>query len=220
LTRNAELLAFLSPRLPAGFLPSANEAFLRPAFLAKFASASRKCGAGALALTRKEADELARSDRLWLFGGAPLDEAARVALLLDADTRLGEAEMLDLATDCFRRGDNGERRAVLRSLAVLTDPARYVDLAAQACRSHVQTVFEALACENPFPASFFPELNFNQMVLKALFTGVALDRVMGLDTRLTSELSRMANDYADERRAAGRTVPQDIGRLLAKEDPK
>ena len=55
---------------------------------------------------------------------------------------------------------------------------------------------EAIACENPYPARYFPELNFNQMVLKALFTGVALARIIGCDGRVTSELSRMAADYA------------------------
>jgi hypothetical protein len=74
-------------------------------------------------------------------------------------------------------------------------------------------VFEAIACENPYPAAHFPELNFNQMVLKALFTGVALERVIGLDGRVTPELARMANDYASERRAAGRSVPADIWRV-------
>ena len=48
-----------------------------------------------------------------------------------------------------------------------------------------------------------PEPNFNQMVLKALFTDVRLERIVGLDGRLTPELSRMAAAYASERRAAG-----------------
>jgi len=34
--------------------------------------------------------------------------------------------------------------------------------------------------------------------------------VVGLETRLNPELSRMARDYAAERTAAGRTVPADI----------
>ena len=118
--------------------------------------------------------------------------------------------MYELAEDCFRHGDNAERRATLRALSLFAEPSRYVEIGAQACRSHVQTVFESLACENPFPAKRFAELQFNQMVLKALFIGVSLGRVMGLAARVTPELARMAGDYADERRAAGRSVPQDI----------
>lgn len=138
-----------------------------------------------------------------------------MALLLDADKKLPASEMFDLAEDCFRHGDNGERRAVLRCLSLFAEPGRYVELAAQACRSSVQTVFEALACENPFPAATMPELLFNQMILKALFTEVPLGRVMGLEARVTPELSRMAEGYASERRAAGRSVPSDIGKLIA-----
>ena len=71
-------------------------------------------------------------------------------------------------------------------------------------------MFEALACENPYPAAHFPERNFNQMVLKALFNSIELSRIDGLSGRRNAELSRMARDYAAERRAAGRAVPADI----------
>jgi len=147
---------------------------------------------------------------------ARADEEGRVALLVEANSKLGAAEMFDLAEDCFRHGDNGERRAVLRSLSLLQEPERYVELAAQACRSHVQAVFEALACENPFPAATMPELLFNQMVLKAVFIEVPLDRVLGLEGRITPELARMAEGYASERRAAGRSVPADIAKLVVR----
>ncbi len=80
-----------------------------------------------------------------------------------------------------------------------------------ACRTNILPLFEAVACENPYPAQHFPERNFNQLVLKALFNGVALSRVVGLASRLNADLTRMAGDYADERRAAGRAVPADIG---------
>ena len=84
-----------------------------------------------------------------------------------------------------------------------------------ACRSSVQSVFDAICCENPYPALHFPDLAFNQMVLKALFTGVALERIHRLSERKNAELARMAAGYASERTAAGRSVPGDIGRVLA-----
>jgi hypothetical protein len=99
-------------------------------------------------------------------------------------------------------------------LPLLPDPARFVDVGAGACRTSVQSVFEGICCENPYPAAHFPPLNFNQMVLKALFTEASLDRIVGLAARITPELARMAGDYASERRAAGRSVPSDIERLL------
>ena len=71
-------------------------------------------------------------------------------------------------------------------------------------------VFEAVVCENAFVAQHFPALNFNQAVLKAVFLGVSVRRIEGLEARITPELQRMAAGYASERRAAGRVVPADI----------
>ena len=115
---------------------------------------------------------------------------------------------------CYARGDNRERQAVLRAIPFLPDSKRFVALAVDACRTSVQTVFDAIACENPFPADAFPDPNFNQMVLKAMFNGVALARIVRLGERAGAELARMASDYAAERRAAGRTVPADIDLVL------
>ena len=47
--------------------------------------------------------------------------------------------------------------------------------------------------------------------MKALFNGVRLERIVGLGARANAELTRMATDFAAERRAAGRSVPADIG---------
>jgi hypothetical protein len=79
----------------------------------------------------------------------------------------------------------------------------------------VGDVFQAIACENSYPASHFAEPNFNQLVIKAFFTGIAVRRIAGLEERKTAELRRMAADYASERRAAGRSVPGDIDLVLS-----
>jgi hypothetical protein len=92
--------------------------------------------------------------------------------------------------------------------------------AVEACRTNAQVIFEAIACDNPYPFRYFPELNFNQMVLKALFIGSPLARVIGLEERITSELIRMAEDYASERRAAGRPVPEDITLITKDQEAK
>jgi hypothetical protein len=188
--------------------------FQKPAFAEAFAAAGRRCGSEpARLLDRERSSDAARAGLAWLYESLTREQAARVALLIAADRLLERQAMVDLLENCFRRGDNGERIAVLRVLSILQEPAGYVNLASQACRSHVQPVFEALACDNPFPAAFLPELAFNQLVLKALFTGAPLQRMLGLRERVTPELRRMAQDYADERRAANRIVPADIDLL-------
>jgi hypothetical protein len=134
-------------------------------------------------------------------------------LLLLAAEHLPARDLPELVEECYHRGDNRERQAIVRAMPLLPEPERFLEIGVDACRTHIQPLFEAIACENPYPAAYFPDLNFNQMVLKTLFIGVALERIAGLPGRVTPELGRMAGDYASERRAAGRSVPADIWRV-------
>jgi hypothetical protein len=174
--------------------------------LVDFAAASRRAGRRPLVLEPAESASLAAAGVDWPLAER-CDDLLRVGLLLGAP---GDAPAL---TELFRAGDSDERRAILRALPVLPAPERHVALAIDACRTNVVPIFEAIACENPFPGRHFPELHFQQMVLKAVFLGVRLPRVLGLAARVTPELARMADDYAAERRAAGRVVPEDLALL-------
>lgn len=141
--------------------------------------------------------------------GHAADEAGRGALVLVVLATFDASEHVPFVRDLIRRGDNRERQAVLRVLAALPEPARFVELAIDACRTNVPSVFEAIACDNPYPARHFPGPAFDQMVLKALFIGAPVARIVDLDARVTDDLVRMVEAYASERRAAGRPVPDD-----------
>jgi hypothetical protein len=180
----------------------------------RFTAASRRVGKRPLALTPSERARLAREGLDWPVSHWATDDLARVTLLVVAAGRGAPGDLVDT---CYREGDNRERQAVLYALPLLPAPEGFVDLAVEACRTHVQPVFEAITCDNPYPARHFPEPAFNQMALKAVFTGVALERIVGLRSRVTEELARMAADYASERRAAGRPVPADLHLLTARE---
>ena len=140
------------------------------------------------------------------------EDAARALLLIaHRDTgRTGDAFVAD-ALECFEQGDAREQQSWLRAIALWPEAKAFLPNAIDACRTNIVPVFEALACENPYPSQYFPERNFNQVVLKAMFNSIALSRIVGLPSRLNAELSRMARDYAAERTAAGRSVPADIG---------
>jgi hypothetical protein len=183
----------------------------RAAFLNEFAAATRRLGKASIDLGTAQYALAAAG--IVLPQRLGLDELGRVWMLIAIAELLSEGELESLVDDCYQHGDNRERQSVLRALPLLPGPARFVPLAVDACRTHVVPVFEAIACENPLPAAFFPDLNFNQMVLKTLFLGLALDRIVRLDARLSPELERMARSYASERYAAGRSVPADIERL-------
>jgi hypothetical protein len=110
----------------------------------------------------------------------------------------------------FEQGEQGEQESLLRTIAYLPDAARFADLGVEACRANATLVFAALALDNPFAATQFDALAFNQMVIKAVFMELPLARVLGLAARRSPELARMAEALASERRAAGRTIPDDL----------
>ncbi len=182
----------------------------RETFDVAFSRASRHAGRSALDLEPDETDRLRDVGVTWSLGRWALDDFARAALLLRAGEVLGLSAQAEVVDRGYERGDTRQRQAVLRALPLLPHPERFLAVAVDAARSGLPPLFEAIACENPYPAAHFPALNFNHLVVHALVTGVALDRVDGLGARVTPELVRMANDYAAERRAAGRSVPADL----------
>lgn len=144
------------------------------------------------------------------------EDAARTLLLIAHrnNGRTGDAFVAD-ALACFEQGDAREQESWLKAIALWPEAKAFLPDAIDACRTNIVPVFEALACENPYPSQHFPERNFNQVVLKAMFNSIALKRIVGLPSRLNPELSRMARDYAAERTAAGRSVPADINLAIS-----
>jgi hypothetical protein len=180
----------------------------------RWSGAGRRLGKNPVALAPDE------SERLRAAGAAPLpdgwgaDECGRVLLLLAALTGMPAESHEAVVEDLYRTGETRERQALLRGLAYLPRPERFVTMAVEAVRANVLPELEALACENPFPARHFPEPAFNQLVMKSLFNGVSLRRIVGIEARRAPELARMVTAYASERRAAGRTVPDDVAFVL------
>ena len=142
-------------------------------------------------------------------------DRARLTLLAAALAARPPAEQVALVEGLYRTGEQREQQSVLRALFELPDGARFCALAIEACRTNSLTVFAAIASDNPYPAAHFPELHFNQLVLKAIFLGVSVERIVGLERRTNPELLRMAREYASERRAAGRPVPSDVDHVIA-----
>jgi hypothetical protein len=174
-------------------------------FRAAFASVPRRLGAAAQSsvVAPGSFSELARPH--WSL--TDYTRAALIALALE-HVPLGQQPAFVL--QLFEAGESGEQVSVLRTLSLLPSPERFVEVGLQACRANALDVFAAMVAENSFLAAHFPPLNFNQAVMKAIFQGVSVRRIEGLDARITPELRRMAAGYASERRAAGRPVPADV----------
>lgn len=186
----------------------------REAFFAAWSAAGRRLGRGALELTAAECQSLREAQAAFVPQGWGGDECGRALLLMAALSQVGDDEHVSFVEGLYRTGELRERQALLRVLAHLPRPERFVSLASDAIRTNELPVLEAIACENPFPGRLLSEPAFNQLVLKCLFCGIPLSRLEGLAARLTPELARMVSAYASERKAAGRTVPADVALVL------
>jgi hypothetical protein len=211
----ARLLAVDDPTRIAGLRAESTidpaTAFDPIAFEASFGAAGRRFGTAPVDREGTVSDDAGHT---WSIAGWGSDEAARVLLLVEGMARIPPGDQLAWLEGLWRAGALRERQAVLRGLALLPEPARFLPIALDACRASTQPIFDAIACENPYPAAYFPESSFNHLVLKAVFTEVPLARILGLAGRRNADLARMAADYASERAAAGRPVPADLALVM------
>jgi hypothetical protein len=184
-------------------------------FATAISTASRHVPRGPLAPAPNEIAQAFDLVEGWNPERWTLLEAARVVLLLSRRD-LSEASAVSAIEEAFRYADMGELCALYKSLALLPKAERFVWRAGEGCRSSMRAVYEAAACDTPFPVKHFDDLAWRQLVIKALFVEAPLWRVYGLDTRLDAELARMALDLAEERRAAGRDVQHELWLTLGK----
>jgi hypothetical protein len=177
-----------------------------------FSRAGRRLGDRAISVTPEQQVHLdaigVGSLRAWT-----LRDLGRAILVLVTSSSLSPEEQVAWVESLFRTGELGEQQSIVRMLSLLPEPQRFASLAAEATRTNAVGVFEALACDNTYPTHHMTDLAFNQMVMKAIFTEIPVERIVGLPERVTRELVRMAQDYGSERGAAGRSVPSDIALL-------
>lgn len=148
-------------------------------------------------------------------GRAPLsgvwrtDDAARVLLLA-----LVPWPSADPLTCLYFHGDADERRAILLALDRIVRDDRALPIVEDALRSNDTRLITAAL--GPYAARHLPAAAFRHAVLKCVFCGISLTCVSGLKDRADAELARMLSDFALERAAAGRSVPDDVGRVLSR----
>jgi hypothetical protein len=178
-----------------------------------FSAASRHTGKDDLALTAPELTEAAGLREGWDPRNWTADQAGRVALLMhlpeeDQERYLGALDRL------FGAADLGEHVALFKALPLLAYPEAHRARCAEGVRTNITDVLVAVAHYNPYPSEQLDEIGWHQVVLKALFVGVPLDPIVGLDRRATPQLARMLCDYAHERWAAHRPVSPELWRCV------
>lgn len=167
-------------------------------------------------------DDLAAAETArpgWSPAGWSIDGAARVLALLIFPTQRPFAELFK---DLRRTADVAELIALYRGLPLYPEPESLDFEVGEGLRSNIRAVFEAIAHDTPYPRDHFDDHRWNHMVLKALFVDTRLTPILGLRERANPELARILVDYAEERLAAGRPVPEDLWIPLSpfREDPK
>ena len=176
-----------------------------PRFATLLSLASRYARRRPAECTAEERGRAAQLVEGWDPGHWSVLDLVRASLVLsrpDLEAESGPRAILE----AFRFGDVGELCALARTLQLLPQPEAYVWQAGECCRSNMNEVFEAMACDNAFPAKHFDDVAWRALVVKAIFISAPLARVWGLDGRLSEDLARMALDLAEERRSAGREV--------------
>jgi hypothetical protein len=176
------------------------------------ASAARRLGKEGLTLQPADIAEAETARHGWRSQYWNIDTSARVLLLLAGNVSPERfAARLDMVC---KTAEVGELIAYYRGLPLYPNPVELVTLAADGVRTNIADVFSAIAHHNPYPAEFFNDAQWNQMVLKALFIGAPLHPIERLDARANPELARMLIDYARERTAAHRTVSPELWRCV------
>ncbi|QWA26475.1 EboA domain-containing protein [Streptomyces osmaniensis] len=125
----------------------------------------------------------------------------------------------DALSRVYFQGTGAERRAVLQALPHLVPGPQALPLVEDALRTNDTRLLAAAV--GPYAARHLDSHQWRHAVLKCLFTGVHVETVAELDRRAhrDTELARMLGDYAAERTAAGRPVPEDLYRVLTLTDP-
>ena len=136
-------------------------------------------------------------------------DAGRVLLILRS-VLTDVSQSQSIIQTYFQQGDESEVAAITRILILFANGETLKPYALEVGRTNSKPLFAALAQYNPYPAKYYSDHEFNQLVLKVLFLGIGIDPVMGLLQRANSELSQMCEDYIKERVAANRTIPSDI----------
>ncbi|MFF2272904.1 EboA domain-containing protein [Agromyces sp. NPDC058136] len=172
------------------------------------------------------------ADPLGLVHGTA-DDRAREELVLALVTALPPGDAARALAELYHWGDDAEQRGVLVGLnaaAVASEAGatgaadRPTELPAPIVSTGRELVAEALRTNDPrlvaaalgaFAAAHLDQHTWRHGVLKALFMGIPLTAVADLEARSDAETSRMAAALIAERRAAGRTIGDDMTMLAA-----
>jgi hypothetical protein len=181
-------------------------------FFLAFSQASRFFKKDNLRLTEKEKEQAAQLVPGFEPSHWDLLQTARSYLLLHFPQE--KEKWFTAINQLFETGDMYEQQALYAALPLMPFQEELLPRAIDGCRTNMTLIFDAIALNNPFPGKYFPEANWNQLVLKSIFMQRPLYRIQKLDEQRNPALADIASDFAHERWAAGREVMPELWRLV------
>ncbi|PIB25251.1 hypothetical protein BFP75_09455 [Maribacter sp. 4G9] len=146
---------------------------------------------------------------------ANLLEVARIYLLMkvmEIDTDFYGSKVANI----IQVADITELETFLKFLDLLPYPEMFKFTAVEALRTNISVIFDAITLNNPYPAKYFNDQQWNQMYLKAAFMERDLSKIPSVDERANVDLARIISDYAHERWAASRKIDPMFWRPVAR----
>lgn len=116
----------------------------------------------------------------------------------------------------FEFADMHELEALYAALPLLDYPESWIERCKEGIRNNIGTVQEAVIEHNTFPFLYLDDESWNQLVLKAFFTGKKILNIHGLFERNNKSLADSIVDYIYERHSAKREIHPMLW-ILAKE---
>ncbi|MGY3214393.1 EboA domain-containing protein [Mucilaginibacter sp. HD30] len=182
-------------------------------FNTQFVLVPRKTGKAALQISEQEAQQLDAIIPGFKIAGWTADMLGRAYLLLELDETDTEAYFRKIE-NLFLAAEVNELVSLYSSLPLLAHPDMWVKRCAEGIRSNIGNVLEAIMYQNPYPKNNLDQSAWNQLVLKAFFTGKDVGKIQGIDSRANKELAYVISDYVHERQAAGRDINPSLWRLV------
>lgn len=188
--------------------------FTNREFFICFSGAFRFFSRDLVSFSKEELEVFKLQYNGWDPTGIKVFELARLIIFLHIP-QTDLTQYVTVVKKLLSTADMGELVTLFKALIVYPFAEEYRNFVADGIRTNIKNVFEAIALDNPYPAKYLDEKQWNQMVLKSVFNGSPLYRIVGLDQRANAALSQQLSDYAHERWAAGRMVNPELWRAAA-----
>lgn len=179
----------------------------------QFVLVPRKTGKAALSVGVDDGSKLGVLIPGFSLTGWSVDMLGRAFVLLNMEPSNKE-EYFRVIENLFLAAEVNELVALYSSLPLLAYPEMWVRRCAEGIRSNIGNVLEAIMYQNPYPQNNLDQSAWNQLILKAFFTGKNVGQIPGIDSRANKELAYIVSDYMHERRAAGRDINPLLWRLV------